>query len=234
MKSAFVRIFLIALKMAAPVAVGFIPTGIAYALFAASQGLSGMDIMLSSMFVYGGSVQFIAVDLVASGMGYLQFAIIIFLVHSRHMFYGLSVFDIFDKTGRAKPFMIFCLSDELYALMTGTKAPEEVDQGSYYICLGIIAYVAWVLGTGLGVFASEFVRFDTTGMDFALTALFLVILTEQVRGAENRIPFFIGGGSALLSLIVLGIRSMLLGCAALSAILLLALRDRIEKREGAA
>lgn len=220
--------FLIALKMAAPVAVGFIPTGIAYALFAASKGISGLDILLSSMLVYGGSVQFIAVDLVASNMGYAQFAIVVFLVHSRHLFYGLSVFDQFDKTGKAKPFMIFCLSDELYALLTGTKAPKEVKEGNYYICLAVIAYFAWVLGTALGVFATEFVRFDTTGMDFALTALFLVILTEQIQGAENKIPFFIGGGTALVSMLVLGAQSMLLGCAVLSVILLLALRSKIE------
>lgn len=229
MNNRYMAAFSAAFKTTLPMITGMIPTGIAYALLASSSGMRERDIILSSIIVFAGSVQFISIELIRQGMDYLQFALVVFLLHSRHLFYGISLFDKFNETGRVKPLMIYTLNDEIYALLTNEKSePEGVNAGFYYIFMSAILYASWNIGTAAGAVASEFIRFNTEGMDFALLAMFTVVMLEQMKSFKSRLPFVIGGASAIVSLFAVGRSALLLGCAMISIISLLLLRKRIE------
>lgn len=226
-----------ALKTMLPIVPGAFPTAVAYALVARNAGMLPQEVVLSSLFVFAGSVQFISIELMRQGIGYVSFALTVFLLHARHMFFGVSVFDKFNKAPKAKPFLIFSLTDESYAIMTSGETPDNVNEGLYYIFIPVIMYVTWNTGTLLGVLASEFITFNTAGMDFALTAMFIVIVVEQLKSYRSKLPFIIGGLSAAAALVVLGPQSMLLGCCAMSVVLIVALRKHIDtdmETEGAA
>jgi 4-azaleucine resistance transporter AzlC len=220
--------FLEALRVMSPIITGFIPTAMAYAILVTANGIDGIYAILSSILVFAGSVQFLSVELIKDNMGILQFALLVFLLNSRHMFYGISVFDKFNETGKLKPVMIFWLIDETYAVLTGTKTPANVNRKLYFFMVAMLAYLAWNLGTAIGVFASSLVTFDATGIEFAMCAMFIVIMIEQMKAFKSMLPFLIGGLTALVSLMLLGGQTMMLGCAAGSVLILLLLRGKLE------
>jgi len=187
--------------------------------------------LLMSAFIYAGAGQYLAVNLFANNAGLLEVATIIFLVNFRHMIYGLSLFDKFNLTKRLKPYMIFSLTDETYALLTSVTAPIEVNKAQYYFFIAFLNHCYWIIGSVLGAVAGSFITMDTKGLDFALTALFVVLLLEQYQNCTTKLPFLIGGVCALVPFIVLGKENMLLYAVILAIIALLMLRKRITENE---
>ncbi len=223
------RAFLAALKASVPVLWGYLAIGTTFGcLLVATTGYGWPLAALMSLTVYAGAMQFLAVQLIASGTGLVQIAVITFLVNARHMVYGLSLFDQFDRVGRGKPYAIFALTDEAYALLVGAPPPDGSDPGTYTLCVSLLCQAYWVLGSILGALLGEFIPFDTRGIDFALTALFLVILQGQWQQFHTKIPFAVGAGCGLLALLVAGPQRMLLVAVAVIALLLILLRPRLE------
>lgn len=133
-------------------------------------------------------MQFVAVNFFAGGFSLLQIALMTLAVNIRHMFYGISFLDRFSKMGKKKPYMIFSLTDETYSLLCSAKVPEGVEENSFFFCIALFDQLYWIAGTLAGCVAGALITFDTTGIDFAMTALFTVILVEQLEQKSNRSP----------------------------------------------
>jgi 4-azaleucine resistance transporter AzlC len=145
------------------------------------------------------------------------------------MVYGLSLFEKFNLTGWLKPYMIFSLTDETYALLTGVKEPDGINKKQFYFFIALLDQSYWVLGSVIGAVAGNMITINTKGLDFALTALFIVLMLEQIKSYKTKIPFIIGAACAIIAIFAVGKGNMLL-LAIFSAITcLLLLKRRIIK-----
>ena len=201
-----------AFPLTIPVLCGYFFTGMAFGLLMYSGGYPWYWAALCSIFIYAGSMQFVAVNI-------------------RHMFYGISFLDRFSKMGKKKPYMIFSLTDETYSLLCSAKVPEGVEENSFFFCIALFDQLYWIAGTLAGCVAGALITFDTTGIDFAMTALFTVILVEQLEQKSNRSPALIGALCALVGLIVFGRDSFLIPALIFAAAILLISRKRLTTKE---
>ncbi|MDY2941969.1 MAG: AzlC family ABC transporter permease [Varibaculum sp.] len=162
-----------------PICAGYIPLGMAYGMYAVSQGMPLWWIMLASVFMYTGAMQFAAAGLVAAGTGLVSIGITTLFVNVRHVFYGLSfpLRNIESPLGRA--YGIHAITDETYALVA-TRDPAALS-GRRVLFTEAFDHCYWILGTLLGVLVMHWVTFDATFMSFALTALFIVLFIDSYR-----------------------------------------------------
>jgi 4-azaleucine resistance transporter AzlC len=190
-----------ALKISLPILFGFVPLGIAFGLLFKELGYPWYFASLMAIFVYAGAAQFMAIGLLSSGVGLLEIAISTFFLNSRHMFYGLAFLKSFGVWNLRKLYLIFGLTDETYALMTTIKVPKNFTKERYYFFITLFAQLYWVLGCTIGALAANALSFNTNGMEFAATALFVVLLIEQWMKVKRSLPFviaFIASSIALL------------------------------------
>jgi 4-azaleucine resistance transporter AzlC len=182
-----------------------------------------------STFIYAGSMQFAAISLMTSAFSPVSAFLLTLMVNARHLFYGLSMLKPFERMGKRKPYMIFSLTDETYSLLCGVSAPQGIDPDWFLFFISLLDQLYWIIGSCIGAAAGSFLAFDSTGIDFAMTALFLVIFVEQWEKANSRIPALLGLGITLVSLIVVGSdRFLLFSMAGILAALLL-FRKEISK-----
>lgn len=187
-----------------PVLTGYLFLGIAFGILLAENGFSPFWALLMSIFIYAGSMQFAAIGLLTAAFAPLSALLLTLMVNARHIFYGLSMLEPFRKMGALKPYMIFSLTDETYSLFCGVRPPEEVDQKWFYFFIAALDQIYWIIGSCLGAAAGNLIPFDSTGIDFAMTALFLVIFVEQRENAGSRLPALLGIGITALCLAVFG------------------------------
>lgn len=217
-----------------PVLAGYLALGMAFGLMMSGIGLGPVWAGLMSLTIYAGSGQILAVSLLAAGAALTQTALLTLVLHMRHFFYGLSLIRQFRDTGWRKPYLIFGLTDETYALLTSTPVPPEVPAPDFYFAVTLLNQSYWVLGSLAGAVAGALIPFSTEGVDFAMTALFVVLLVEQVKKRENRLPALVGLACALGALALLGPDNFLVpALAGLTAVLLL-LRPQLRREEAAA
>lgn len=224
------RAFRAAFPQTVPVMAGYLALGVAYGLLMSSAGLSVWWTLLMSSIIYAGSGQFLAVSLLTGGASLAQAALLTLVLHFRHLFYGLSLISRFQGTGWRKPYLIFGLTDETYALLTAAPVPAEIPPQDFCFAVTLLDQLYWVTGSVLGSTIGTFITFNTAGVDFAMTALFVVLLVDQVKKQEDRIPAAIGLGCALLSLVLFGGGSFLIPALAAITVLLLAGRGKMERR----
>jgi 4-azaleucine resistance transporter AzlC len=200
-----------ALRATVPVLWGYLAIGMTFGCLLYTQTGHGWPVaLLMSIFMYAGAMQYMAVPLIAQGADLLQWAVVTFLVNARHMVYGLSLFTQYERCGRGKPYAIFALTDEAYALLAGAPPPPEADPGTYTMWVSWLCQSYWVVGSALGNLLVSLVQFDTRGIDFTLTALFLVILHGQWQQFHTKLPFVVGAGCAALVALLFGTQNMLL------------------------
>lgn len=202
--------FLYALRRSVPILVGYFPVGIAYGLLMAKLGYNFIWSAFSSLFVYAGALQMLMVSFLANNVPILTVAITALLLNSRHIFYGISFIEKFKKYGFWKYFLIFTLSDESYSLLCAYKETDNVDEKWVHIFSGVLIWLYWILFSTLGGLIGQLITFNTTGIDFALTALFVVILIEQLTGKKSWLPAIIGGVSSVLWILLIGPERFLL------------------------
>lgn len=220
-----------AVKTCMPVILGYIPAGFAFGLMMSAIGENVLTSMIMAITMYAGAGQYIAVDMIKNNADYITIAITTFLVNSKHLFYGLSLIDKYKNTGVRKIYLMFALTDETYALLTSTEFPKDVNKNTYMLFVSAINQLSWVTGCTLGAMFGKAVSFNTQGLDFAMTALFIVIITEQWQSFKTKLPFAIGAFSIIVAMFLIGKSYMLLGGAILIVILLLVFRERIEKND---
>lgn len=202
-----------------PVMFGYVPLGMAFGVLFQDLGYPWYFAPLMGIIVFAGAAQFMAVGLLAAHAGLMEVAISTFLLNSRHMFFGLSLLNRYTVKGIRKFYLIFGLTDETYSLITSTEKPDGVDSASYYLAITALNQLYWVIGCALGAGLGAWLVFDTTGMDFALTALFVVLVIEQWRKVQEYWPFLLALISAVVALLLFR-QHMLVVSIALSMIVL--------------
>ena len=211
-----------------PVLMGYLAIGLAFGLMLESAGYGVFWAFLMSLTIYAGSGQYLGVSLLATGAPLTQVAFLTLMINFRHLVYGLSMLERFRGMGKRKLYMIFSLTDETYALLSSAKAPQGVDEHDYYFTIAWMNQSYWVLGSVLGSVLGAALGFDTTGVDFAMTALFLVIAVGQWKAAGSHLPALLGSGATLVSLLAVGAEEMLLPALGIIVLVLTLMRPRLE------
>lgn len=191
-----------AFKKTIPVFFGYIPIGIAFGLMVIEANYQWWLAPLMSIIMFTGAGQYLAIGLFASGTPLSAILITEFLVGIRHIFYGLSLIDKFRDCGKWKALLIFLLSDETYSIQVASDVPKDCNAGSFYGTIALLDYSYWILGTIIGAVLGSIIPFDFAGIDFALTALFTVILIDQIQKSKDFIPSFTGALTTLLAILL--------------------------------
>lgn len=211
-----------------PVLMGYLAIGLAFGLMLQSAGYGVGWAFLMSLTIYAGSGQYLGVSLLATGADLPQVAFLTLMINFRHLVYGLSMLEKFRGMGRRKLYMIFSLTDETYALLSSAKAPEGVDEHDFYFTIAWMNHTYWIAGSVLGSVLGAALGFDTTGVDFAMTALFLVIAVGQWKAAGSHLPALLGAAATLASLLAVGKDDMLLPALGIIVLVLTLMRSNLE------
>jgi 4-azaleucine resistance transporter AzlC len=213
-----------------PVLLGYLTIGIAFGLLLVEAGFPWWLAPLMSVIVYAGAAQFMAIGLLASGTGVIEIAVLTLVINARHMVYGLSLLERFRGAGRRKPYLVYALTDETYGILTTVAPPEGSTEGerqAYYSAVSALDQSYWVAGSLAGALAGKLMTFDTRGLDFALTALFVVLLVEQLRTVRRAEPYLVACVAAAAAFLVAGPANLLIVAILLSIGGLLLLRGRL-------
>lgn len=187
-----------------PVLTGFSFLGIAYGILMNSKGYGIGWIFLMSFIAFAGSAQYVAIFFLTSIFNPIYALLVTLMVNARHIFYGLSFLDKYENTGRLKPYLIFGLCDETFSILCAIDPPESVDRKWFYFYVTLLDHSYWVMGSVIGGLIGNMLLINTTGLDFVLTALFVVIFVSQWKKASNRKPALIGIISSVLCLYIFG------------------------------
>ena len=209
---------------------GYLFLGFAFGVLMTQAGYSAVWCALSSVLIYAGSMQFILVELLASGAGLGLAAVMTLLINSRHLFYGLSFVGRFRGMGLSKLYAIFALTDETYSVLCAL--PEELSTPGRILRISLLDHLYWITGSVLGGLAGAALPFDTTGLDFCMTAFFAIIFIEQWLSAGVHAPAATGLVSAAVFLALLGPDAFILPSLAATMIVLLLARRTLEKKLG--
>lgn len=219
-----------ALPHTLPVFMGYLFMGIAFGVLLASKGFHAGWALMMSVLIYAGSMQFVAVSYLAAGFQPLAVVVITLMVNARHIFYGISMLEKFRGTGKLKPYLISGLTDETYSLLCSAEPPKGVERKWFMFWITLFDQSYWVLGSVLGCVAGTLIPFDSTGIDFAMTALFIVIMVEQWEKTKNHIPVLVGIAATILCRVFAGEQWFIIASMAVIFIALVALRSSLEKQ----
>lgn len=226
-KKAFKRAF----PHTIPVLTGYLFIGIAFGVMYAEKGYSFLWAILMSVMVYAGSGQYLAVNFFVPGVSFLQVIFLTFMVNVRHIFYGISLLEKFNRIGKKRWYMIFGLTDETYSLLCTTKVPKDVDESKFLFAISLLDHMYWVLGSAIGAIAGTLLPISSEGIDFAMTALFVVIFIEQWMESKNRIPELIGVAVSIICLIIFGASKFVLPAMLAIVALLFIGRRKLDKED---
>ncbi|MBQ3088927.1 MAG: AzlC family ABC transporter permease [Clostridia bacterium] len=213
MKSAFVATI--------PVLTGYMVLGFGFGIIIKSAGYGIALAFAMSLLIYAGSMQYVAVGLLTGGASLVTTALTTLMVNARHLFYGISMLKKYNGIGKIKPYLIFALTDETYSLVCGDNLPVKPEQKkNYYFFVSLFNHIYWVSGSVIGALAGTLIKFNSEGIDFALTALFLTVFLQQWLTTKKHIPSIIGVGASVFCLIIFGSESFLIPSMLIIALLL--------------
>ena len=216
-----------AFPVTVPVLMGYLAIGIAFGLMLQEIGYNFIWAFFMSLTIYAGSGQYLGVTLLGAAASLGTVAVMTLLINFRHLVYGLSMLEKFRGMGPRKLYMIFSLTDETYALLSSARAPVGVDPRNFYFAIALLDQSYWILGSVIGAVAGALIPFSTEGLDFALTALFVVLFLGQLENAGSRIYGLIGTVCSLAVLLLVGADNMVIPSMIVILIVLLIGRKRI-------
>ncbi|MFD1445229.1 AzlC family ABC transporter permease [Oceanobacillus profundus] len=196
--------FRVAYPKTLPIFAGFVFLGIAYGFMMNSLGFSAIYPILISLIVFAGSVEFVAASLLIGAFNPLTALFLTLTVNARHLFYGLSMLGKYDGVGKKKGYMVFGLCDESFAINSTIDVPKNVDKGWVMFFVTLLNHFYWVLGASLGGVFGSFINFNIEGLEFVMTALFVVIFLEQWMKEEKHTSSLVGLGASIVCLLVFG------------------------------
>lgn len=211
-----------------PVMAGYLILGFGFGIIIKANGYSIALAAAMSIFIYAGSMQYVAIGLMTGGASLITTALTTLMVNIRHLFYGVSMLEKYQQTGKAKPYLIFALTDETYSLVCGDLpniAPE--DRTHYELLVSLLNHLYWITGSVAGAVAGSLIQFNSQGIDFALTALFLTVFTDQWLNSRKHGPALIGLGASVLCLLIFGTENFLI-----PTMLIIALALSLYKEDG--
>lgn len=215
-----------AFAQSVPVMLGYIFLGIAFGLMLQDAGYSFWWAFLCSVCIYAGSMQFVLVTLLTGGVSLLYAAVMTLFINGRHLFYGLSFIEKFQSMGKYYPYMIFSLTDETYSVLCGLKVPKEMNEKRISFMIALFDHCYWIIGSVLGAVIGQLITFDTTGVDFSMTALFVVIVINQWMDSKEHRPAIVGAVIGILCLFIFGADKFLLPALTLVALILIGEKKR--------
>lgn len=209
-----------------PVLTGYLVLGFGFGIIMKANGFGLALTFAMSLLIYAGSMQYAAIGLFTGGASLLTVALTTLMVNARHLFYGISMLEQYKNVGARKSYLIFGLTDETYSLVCGEQAriPEE-NRKDYYLLVTLLDHFYWVIGSVIGAVAGSLLQFNSEGIDFALTALFLTVFTQQWLTAEKHAPALIGVGASVGSLLLFGADGFLIPAMLVIAVLLCLYRE---------
>lgn len=216
-----------------PIMAGYIVLGLGFGVLLQSKGYGVGWALAMGGLIYAGSMQYVAIDLLAGGASLISAALMTLMVNARHLFYGISMLERYKDTGAAKPYLIFALTDETYSVVCSGDVPDGVDRKKYYFWVSLLDQFYWVVGCVAGALLGSVLPFDTTGIDFSMTALFLVVMVEQWRSTRDHTPALVGLGVSLVCLLIFGSSNFLIPSMIGITVALTLLRGTMEKRKEA-
>lgn len=193
-----------------PVMAGYVVLGMGFGVLLQSKGYAWWWATLMSVFVYAGSMQYVGVELLAGGASVIATALMTVMVNIRHLFYGISMLERYKDVGMAKPYVIFALTDETFSLVCSPMLPEGVNEKRYYFLVSLLNQIYWVAGSTVGAIAGAVLPFNSQGIDFAMTALFVVIFVEQWEKTDQHLPALLGAGISIVCRLVFGASGFLI------------------------
>lgn len=195
-----------AFPLTIPIMAGYLFLGMSFGILTSSKGFPTYYPVIMGIFIYGGSMQFAAINLLLAAFNPISAIMLTFMVHARHIFYGITMLKPFNqlKNGPRKFYTMFGLTDETFSLLASLDVPEELDDNWVYFWITLLNQIYWVLGCGLGALVGSYISFNTQGIEFVLTALFVTIFIDQWLSAKNHRPAMIGLVSSAVCLFVFG------------------------------
>lgn len=211
-----------------PVLTGYLFIGGAFGVMFADQGYNILWAILMSVVVYAGSGQYLAVNFFVPGFSLVQAAFLTIMVNIRHVFYGLSLVERYNRFGKKRWYMIFGMTDETYSLICTTNVPEGVDEEKFLFSITLLDQLYWILGTIIGSFLATAIGFSSEGVEFAMTALFIVMFIELWYRRTNRPAELIGLAVSFVCLLIFGANNFVLPTMILIIAILMLYRKRME------
>lgn len=199
-----------AFPLTIPVMTGYIALGIALGILMESKGYSLLWVLLTSTFVYAGAMQFTSIPLLAAGFHPLNAFIITLMINARFIFYGISMLTKFNNTRKLKPYLIFGLTDETFSLLSSTQLKEDKEKGFFMFFITLFNHIYWVLGSAIGFCISSLLDFNTSGIEFVLTALFVVNFIDKWKETTFKLPLIIGLLASILSRLIFGADNLII------------------------
>lgn len=193
-----------------PVLTGYLVLGISYGILLTSSGFPFWMPMVTSLTVFAGAMEFVLVDLLLSGFDLVQAFLMTLMINARHLFYGISMLDRYRGAGLKKLYMIFGLTDESFSVNCVAEPPENVDKGWFMFFVTLLDHGYWFLGASLGSVFGTLVQFNTEGLDFVMTAMFVVIFLEQWQKEENHLCSIMGLALPAICLLIFGADSFMI------------------------
>lgn len=204
-----------------PVLTGYLVLGFGFGIILKANGYGILLAFIMSLLIYAGSMQYVAIGLLTGGASLITAALTTLMVNARHLFYGISMLDKYKNTGKRKPYLIFALTDETYSLVCSDNPNLPSERLSdYYFWVSLFNQIYWIAGSVLGAAVGSMVEFNSEGIDFALTALFITVFIEQWLTAEKHAPAVIGVLVSVLCLLVFGSENFLIPAMLVIAFLL--------------
>ena len=207
-----------------PVMAGYLVLGIGFGMVLRTRGYGILWALAMSVFIYAGSMQYVAIDLLTGGVSLITAAVTTLAVNARHLFYSISMIDKY-KNQKRKNFLIFTLTDETYSLVC-SEVLDGTDASSYYFYVSLFDYIYWIGGSAIGSVLGSVLPIRTEGVDFALTALFLTVFVEQWLTTKNHLSAIIGVGASVICLLLFGSDKFLIPAMILITCLLLAMKNK--------
>ena len=217
-----------------PIMTGFIFLGMAYGIYMNASGFSFIYPFFMSMLIFGGSLEFVCVEMLLSPFAPVQVLIMAVMIQARHLFYGLSMLDKFKGLGWKKYYLIFGMCDETFSVNYTSEIPEDVDRGWFYFFVTLLNQFYWVASATIGGIIGSLLKFDTSGISFVMTAMFVVIFLNQWEKEKQHASAIIGIAAPLVCLRIFGSGSFLIPSMVCILVALLLLRRPIEAKESEA
>lgn len=212
-----------------PIFAGFWFLALAYGIYMNVSGFSFWYPLLMSITIFSGSLEFVAVSMLLAPFAPLQTFIMALMVQARHLFYGISMLDKYKNMGWKKIYLIFAMCDESFSINYTADIPEDVDRGWFYFWVSLLNQSYWVSGALVGGLAGSYLNFNTEGLDFVMTAMFVVIFMEQWMKQKKHLNGLIGIGCTALCLYLFGSTSFMVPAMIMILAILLVFRGPLEK-----
>lgn len=226
------KAFLCAFPKTIPIMMGFLFLGMSYGIYMRVSGFSFVYPLCMSLVIFGGSLEFVAVSMLLGTFAPLQTFLMALMIQARHLFYGIALLEKYKGTGMKKPYLIFGMCDESFSINCSTEVPENVDKGWFYFFVTILNQSYWVLGATAGGVLGSFISFDTEGLDFVMTAMFVVIFLEQWLKEKKHYTALIGVLASAGCLLFFGADSFLIPTMVCILCFLTVFKKPIEKAGG--